>query len=145
MENITEWFNNFTLPTGLFEYVIIAAVIVAIMALLRKIFPTASMIVNIVIAVAAVILAFKNLHWWLALRAVVIFLVLMFIVKIIASLSEKPGVTASIRYKGKGQYETTYHLPKQNTDDNRSNASNTRYKGKDADGNDVFEFTSKKR
>jgi ABC-type multidrug transport system fused ATPase/permease subunit len=148
LEKIIGVINNFSLSAGLFECVIIAVVIVAVMALLRKIFPTASMIVNVVITVAVVILAFKNLHWWLALRAVAIFLVLMFVVKFITSLHEKPsGATMTLYYdgkdgNGKDKFKMTTFSKKPSG--GTSDASGPRYMGQDANGNDVFEITSKK-
>jgi hypothetical protein len=152
MENIMEWFNNLTLPTGLFAYVIIAAVIVGIMTLFTKILPAASMIINIVIAGAAVYLAFTNLHLGLAIKAVAIFFVLMFIVKMITSEKTPKGAkkktVACIRYtgkdgNGKDTYELTYPGQKQDADDT-SDASGYRYMGQDEKGNDVFKFTVKK-
>jgi hypothetical protein len=154
MESIKGIINS-ALSMGLMGYAIITVVIIAIMILLRKLFPAVlATYINIAIVVATVYLAFKNMHWLLALKALGIFFLGFIIVQIISALSSEKGKkgtkTAIIQYMGKDAHgndlldmKIRRGDPPQTSPGPGSNSGKTtwvQYVGKDENGNDKFKW-----
>jgi hypothetical protein len=155
MENLESVIKT-VLSMGLPGYAIIAAVLVMVMALIRKLLPVLSMYVNVAIVIGVVYMAFTHLPWSLAIKAVGIFFLLLIVVKIFAAaFGKKGGHIVSIAYQGRDAngndisrvtIDGTTYISKSNTNNkpmtkksNSGGIATIVYQGKDANGNDKFE------
>ena len=92
---------NIFLQIGIWEYVLYAAGIVVVTRILARLLPIASLFINIAIVIAAVYLVFKHIHWLTALIATGILLLSLIISWVVKAMSEPSGPSTAIRYRGK--------------------------------------------